>query len=75
MKQILEAKGLPGATVVPPVPQVSASGVELKKSAKEGAYTTEIDINDAKNRYNLTRGETQRSLHDETGAEWVSGGQ
>ncbi|XP_006463867.1 hypothetical protein AGABI2DRAFT_75037 [Agaricus bisporus var. bisporus H97] len=37
-------------------------------SAHEGDFTHDIDINDVRNRYLLTKGTTQEQIHDETGA-------
>ncbi|KAF5349180.1 hypothetical protein D9756_009332 [Leucocoprinus leucothites] len=34
----------------------------------EGEFTHDIDINDVRNRYLLTKGSTQEQIHDETGA-------
>ncbi|KAF5361964.1 hypothetical protein D9756_002194 [Leucocoprinus leucothites] len=34
----------------------------------EGAFQKDIDINDVRNRYMLTKGSTQQEIHDQTGA-------
>ncbi|KAF5318677.1 hypothetical protein D9619_010918 [Psilocybe cf. subviscida] len=38
------------------------------KDAHDAEFTQDIDINDVRNRYLLTRGSTQDQIHDETGA-------
>ncbi|KAF8075179.1 eukaryotic type KH-domain type I [Lyophyllum atratum] len=38
------------------------------KDAHEGAFTRDIDINDVRNRYMLTKSSTQAQIHEETGA-------
>ncbi|KAI0765329.1 eukaryotic type KH-domain type I [Fomes fomentarius] len=38
------------------------------KDPHDGDFTHDIDINDVRNRYLLTKGSTQQQIHDETGA-------
>ncbi|TBU61094.1 eukaryotic type KH-domain type I [Dichomitus squalens] len=38
------------------------------KDLHDGEFTHDIDINDIRNRYLLTKGSTQQQIHDETGA-------
>ncbi|KAI0280422.1 hypothetical protein BGY98DRAFT_914700 [Russula aff. rugulosa BPL654] len=38
------------------------------KDIHDGEFTQDIDINDVRNRYMLTKGSTQQQIHDETGA-------
>ncbi|TFK49409.1 hypothetical protein OE88DRAFT_424770 [Heliocybe sulcata] len=38
------------------------------KDPHDADYTHDIDINDVRNRYMLTKGSTQQQIHDETGA-------
>ncbi|KAI0777239.1 hypothetical protein BD413DRAFT_468139 [Trametes elegans] len=38
------------------------------KDPHDGEFTHDIDINDVRNRYLLTKGATQQQIHDETGA-------
>ncbi|KAH9053186.1 hypothetical protein EDB87DRAFT_1653205 [Lactarius vividus] len=38
------------------------------KDIHDGDFTQDIDINDVRNRYMLTRGSTQQQIHEETGA-------
>ncbi|KZT28091.1 hypothetical protein NEOLEDRAFT_1154701 [Neolentinus lepideus HHB14362 ss-1] len=38
------------------------------KDPHDAEYTHDIDINDVRNRYMLTKGSTQQQIHDETGA-------
>ncbi|KAF9446581.1 hypothetical protein P691DRAFT_673274 [Macrolepiota fuliginosa MF-IS2] len=45
-----------------------ANGTGAGASAYEGEYTHDIDINDVRNRYLLTKGATQEQIHAETGA-------
>ncbi|KAK0239272.1 hypothetical protein EDD85DRAFT_829632 [Armillaria nabsnona] len=40
----------------------------LAKDAHEADYTKDIDINDVRNRYMLTKGSTQQEIHEDTGA-------
>ncbi|KAG7445113.1 uncharacterized protein BT62DRAFT_933531 [Guyanagaster necrorhizus] len=40
----------------------------LAKDAHEADYTKDIDINDVRNRYMLTKGSTQQEIHEATGA-------
>ncbi|KAI9006854.1 eukaryotic type KH-domain type I [Hyaloraphidium curvatum] len=64
INQLLQAKGA--------LPAGGSSGIAIEpasKRIKEAPFSTEIDINDIRNRYVLTKGETQRMLHDETGAD------
>ena len=49
----------PGALVRPP---------DLDGAAPDGAFTHDIEINDHRNRYLLTKGQTQEDLRQETGA-------
>ncbi|KAG6829742.1 hypothetical protein H0H92_003618 [Tricholoma furcatifolium] len=44
-----------------------ANGVGMK-DLHDGEYTHDIDINDVRNRYLLTKGSTQEQVHEETGA-------
>jgi len=38
------------------------------KDIHDGEFTQDIDINDVRNRYMLTKGSTQQQIHEETGA-------
>ncbi|KAF8645073.1 hypothetical protein AX16_008131 [Volvariella volvacea WC 439] len=38
------------------------------KENHEGEFAKDVDINDVRNRYMLTKGSTQQQIHDETGA-------
>ncbi|KAK0466843.1 uncharacterized protein EV420DRAFT_1617127 [Desarmillaria tabescens] len=40
----------------------------LAKDAHEADYSKDIDINDVRNRYMLTKGSTQQEIHEDTGA-------
>ncbi|KAI1798027.1 eukaryotic type KH-domain type I [Ganoderma leucocontextum] len=49
----------------------SGGGASLGGATKDphdGDFTHDIDINDVRNRYLLTKGSTQQQIHDETGA-------
>ncbi|EDR04584.1 uncharacterized protein LACBIDRAFT_152711, partial [Laccaria bicolor S238N-H82] len=46
--------------------ELSAGG--LPRDPHDAEFTHNIDINDVRNRYLLTRGSTQEQIHDETGA-------
>nr|VWO95962.1 Uncharacterized protein [Ganoderma boninense] len=49
----------------------SGGGPAIGSAAKDphdGDFTHDIDINDVRNRYLLTKGSTQQQVHDETGA-------
>ncbi|KAF8201382.1 hypothetical protein BJ912DRAFT_945211 [Pholiota molesta] len=43
-------------------------GGDGSKDQHDGEFTHDIDINDVRNRYLLTRGSTQDQIHEETGA-------
>ncbi|KLO12941.1 hypothetical protein SCHPADRAFT_828774 [Schizopora paradoxa] len=44
------------------------------KDLHDGEFTFDIDINECRNRYLLTKGDTQKQIHDETGATVVNKG-
>jgi len=44
------------------------NGLLGPKDIHDGEFTQDIDINDLRNRYMLTKGSTQQEIHDETGA-------
>jgi len=46
----------------------SGGGLLGPKDIHDGEFTQDIDINDVRNRYMLTKGSTQQQIHDETGA-------
>ncbi|KAI0336750.1 eukaryotic type KH-domain type I [Cubamyces sp. BRFM 1775] len=46
----------------------SGGPISGTKDPHDGDYTQDIDINDVRNRYLLTKGATQQQIHDETGA-------
>ncbi|KAI0827129.1 hypothetical protein BC628DRAFT_1319093 [Trametes gibbosa] len=47
----------------------SSGGASLgPKDPHDGDFTQDIDINDVRNRYLLTKGATQQQIHEETGA-------
>ncbi|TRM58718.1 hypothetical protein BD626DRAFT_410132 [Schizophyllum amplum] len=46
----------------------AANGLMGPKDPHDGEFTKDIDINDVRNRYMLTKGTTQQQLHEETGA-------
>ncbi|EIN08887.1 hypothetical protein PUNSTDRAFT_67710 [Punctularia strigosozonata HHB-11173 SS5] len=48
--------------------QYAAGGLGGSKDPHDGDFTYDIDINDVRNRYMLTKGGTQQQIHDETGA-------
>ncbi|PCH44859.1 hypothetical protein WOLCODRAFT_77694 [Wolfiporia cocos MD-104 SS10] len=43
-------------------------GTPLQKDPHDADFTHDIDINDVRNRYLLTKGSTQTQIHEETGA-------
>ncbi|KDQ60163.1 hypothetical protein JAAARDRAFT_597776 [Jaapia argillacea MUCL 33604] len=45
-----------------------ASGLGGQKDPHDAEFTHDIDINDVRNRYMLTKGSTQQQIHEETGA-------
>ncbi|KAG6821109.1 hypothetical protein H0H93_006448 [Arthromyces matolae] len=45
-----------------------ANGAGALKDLHDGEYTHDIDINDVRNRYLLTKGSTQEQINEETGA-------
>ncbi|KAL1692740.1 hypothetical protein GGG16DRAFT_123844 [Schizophyllum commune] len=45
-----------------------ASGLLGPKDPHDGEFAKDIDINDVRNRYVLTKGTTQQQIHEETGA-------
>ncbi|EPQ53636.1 hypothetical protein GLOTRDRAFT_117004 [Gloeophyllum trabeum ATCC 11539] len=45
-----------------------AGASPLGKDPHDADFTHDIDINDVRNRYMLTKGSTQQQIHDETGA-------
>ncbi|KAH7104980.1 eukaryotic type KH-domain (KH-domain type I) [Auriculariales sp. MPI-PUGE-AT-0066] len=48
--------------------QFSASGAIAPKDTHDAEFTHDIDINDVRNRYLLTKGQTQTEISEETGA-------
>ncbi|KAN0111722.1 hypothetical protein V8E52_008283 [Russula decolorans] len=46
----------------------SGDGLLGPKDIHDGEFAQDIDINDVRNRYMLTKGSTQQQIHDETGA-------
>ncbi|KAI0264694.1 hypothetical protein BC834DRAFT_924549 [Gloeopeniophorella convolvens] len=49
--------------------KIAAQGGLLgPKDLHDGEFTEDIDINDVRNRYMLTKGSTQQQVHEETGA-------
>ncbi|KAL6306082.1 eukaryotic type KH-domain type I [Sparassis latifolia] len=46
----------------------SGGGTPGQKDPHDGDYIHDIDINDVRNRYLLTKGSTQTQIHEETGA-------
>ncbi|KZT10250.1 uncharacterized protein LAESUDRAFT_644654 [Laetiporus sulphureus 93-53] len=46
----------------------AAGGSGLPKDPHDADFTHDIDINDVRNRYLLTKGSTQTQIHEETGA-------
>ncbi|KAF9788650.1 eukaryotic type KH-domain type I [Thelephora terrestris] len=48
--------------------QLTNGGAGGGKDPYDGEFTHDIDINDLRNRYLLTRGSTQQQIHEETGA-------
>ncbi|KAI0305161.1 hypothetical protein B0F90DRAFT_1701807 [Multifurca ochricompacta] len=46
----------------------AGNGLLGPKDIHDGEFTQDIDINDVRNRYMLTKGSTQQQIHEETGA-------
>ncbi|CCM04004.1 uncharacterized protein FIBRA_06161 [Fibroporia radiculosa] len=46
----------------------TGGGTPLQKDPHDADFTHDIDINDVRNRYLLTKGSTQTQIHEETGA-------
>ncbi|OSD08734.1 eukaryotic type KH-domain (KH-domain type I) [Trametes coccinea BRFM310] len=46
----------------------NSSGSPAPRDPHDGEFTHDIDINDVRNRYLLTKGATQQQIHEETGA-------
>ncbi|KAF8508241.1 eukaryotic type KH-domain type I [Hysterangium stoloniferum] len=47
---------------------LAALGGDPSREIHDGEFTKDIEINDVRNRYMLTKGATQQQIHDETGA-------
>ncbi|RXK36289.1 KH domain-containing protein [Tremella mesenterica] len=55
-------------------PGAGSLGTELIRREEAGGFTHDIDINDLRNRYLLTKGTTQKEIADATGASIVTKG-
>ncbi|PLB38920.1 KH domain-containing protein [Aspergillus candidus] len=82
--QLQAKKGIQHVDVPPirstasPAPAASPSGDSGKLNAEiyvaDGDYIKDIEINDLRNRYTLTKGSTQKMIKDETGADVTTRG-
>ncbi|SOV02876.1 uncharacterized protein UDID_06068 [Ustilago sp. UG-2017a] len=64
------SKGQPSSKESDPSPSSPSDAKDAKKEkdAHDAEFTHDIEINDQRNRYMLTKGQTQQQIHRETGA-------
>ncbi|KAI7319527.1 hypothetical protein KC315_g9711 [Hortaea werneckii] len=64
----------PGAAKSPSQPANNGGGVNDDIYQQDGDYIRDIEINDLRNRYTLTKGSTQKMIKDKTGADVTTRG-
>ncbi|KAF2665651.1 hypothetical protein BT63DRAFT_71084 [Microthyrium microscopicum] len=65
----------PPPVLAAPKKSTTAQGVTSEIYCQDGDYIKDIEINDLRNRYTLTKGGTQKMIKDETGADITTRGE
>ncbi|KAF2399236.1 hypothetical protein EJ06DRAFT_557708 [Trichodelitschia bisporula] len=79
--QIQAKKGIqhvdvpPIRTAVSPTPKTPAQPVTSEVYTQDGDYIKDIEVNDLRNRYMLTKGATQKMIKEQTGADVTTRGE